>query len=294
MAYALGLGDALVGVSHECDYPLDAKTKPVVSRPALDLDGLSLAEIDRAIGEQLGRGESIYHIDEALLRSLEPDLIVTQDLCQVCAPSGNELSVALRSLKRQPAVLFMSPHSLAEIERDVLALGGATGRSDEAHAIVARMKARLAAIAATVAGSPRTRVFFAEWVDPMFCSGHWVPEMVELAGGVDTLGRTGADSVRVAWEAVLEWAPEVVIVAPCGFHEERAREQIAQLTALQGWTSLPAVRDGRVHAVDADAYFARPGPRVVDGVEVLARLIHPECFAGVTQRGSEGALGRSA
>lgn len=276
MLYALGLGEQLVGVSHECDFPSDARTKPVVSRPAIDLHGMSVAEVDRAIAARIGRGESIYRIDEALLRELRPDLILTQDLCQVCAPSGNELGVALRELDSAPKVLFMSPHSIAEIEQNILDLGRATGHAREAGMLVARGRRRIAEIGARVAGASPSRVFCVEWADPIFCSGHWVPEMVEIAGGVDGLGRKGNDSVRVAWEDVVAWAPEVLVVSPCGFHLERALEQLPHLESLPGYADIPAVRNRRVYAVDADAYFARPGPRVIDGIELLAHLVHPD------------------
>lgn len=279
MLYALGIGEELVGVSHECDFPADAKNKPVVSRPALDLEGLTLAEVDRAISEQLRRGESIYRIDEELLRALQPDLVVTQDLCQVCAPSGNELSVALQTLETQPDVLFMSPSSIAQIEQNISELGRATNREFRADAIVVEGQARLARIEQRMRqATSRPRVVCLEWVDPLFCSGHWVPEMVEIAGGVDALGRKGADSVRIAWEAMLAWAPEVLVISPCGFHLEKSLEQVSRLTRLRGWDALPAVRNGQVYAVDADSYFARPGPRVVDGTALLAHLIHPELF----------------
>lgn len=279
MVYALGLGEQLVGVSHECDFPAEAKTKPAVSRPALALDGLSLDEIDGAISARLREGESLYLIDEKLLRELKPSLIITQDLCQVCAPSGNELSIALQALETKPEVLFMSPHSLAKIEQNILDLGAATVRENQAHTCVAAMRERLSAIRGRLhSATSRPRVFCIEWVNPMFCSGHWVPEMVELAGGIDALGRKGADSVRITWDAVLNWSPEIVIVSPCGFHLEKSLEQVALLQSLPGWKQLPAVRSERVYAVDADAYFARPGPRVIEGIELLAHLIHPELF----------------
>jgi iron complex transport system substrate-binding protein len=276
IVYALGLGDSLVGVSHECDFPPDVKGKPVVSRPALDLQNMTLAEVDRAISERVARGESIYRIDETLLRDLRPDLIITQDLCQVCAPSGNELGVALRALDVVPDVLFMSPHSLAEIEDNVLDLGRATRRACEAEAIVARRRERIAQVAARVQNQPRRRVVCMEWVEPIFCCGHWVPEMIELAGGFELLGRPGAESVRVTWEQVRTAAPEVLVVMPCGFHLDRALEQAAALQSLPGYGDVPAVRNGRVYAVDADSYFARPGPRIAEGVELLAHVIHPE------------------
>ena len=277
MAFSLGLGDQLVGVSHECDFPIAARSKAVVVRPALDLEEMNLAEIDRAVSERLRNGESLYEVDEELLRELKPNLILTQNLCQVCAPSGNELSVALKSLQPRPEVLWMSPHSLEDIDENIGELGKATGHSKEAKALIASGRERLKKIAARVQNSSRRpHVFCLEWADPVYCAGHWVPEMVELAGGIDALARRGTDSVRIEWEDVLKWAPDVLILSPCGFHLEAALEQISYLESRTGWAELPAVRDGRVYAVDASSYFARPGPRIIDGTELLAHLIHPE------------------
>jgi len=279
MVYALGLGDRLVGVSHECDFPAEAKTKPVVVRPALALERMSPREIDRAVSERLRNGESIYQVDEKLLRELKPDLILTQDLCQLCAPSGKELSVALRSLQPRPETLWMSPHSLEAISENLRALGQATGRANEAEAWIGSGDERLKKIRARTQNlSRRPRVFCMEWADPVYGAGHWVPEMIELAGGMDALARKGKDSARVEWEDILKWAPEILILSPCGFHVDKALEQISYLTSLPGWADLPAVRQGRVYVVDANSYFARPGPRVVEGTELLAHLIHPGLF----------------
>jgi len=279
MIYAIGVGDRLVGVSHECDFPADATNKPVVSCPSIDLAGMTLAEIDRVISDRLRKGDSIYSIDERILRDLRPDLIATQDLCQVCAPSGNELAVALRALDATPEIVFMSPRSIEEIEQNILDLGAATGREQAARAIVSAGRTRLGLLAKRMrAVTARPRVFIAEWVDPIFCAGHWVPEMVELAGGVDALGRKGNNSMRIAWQDVVQWAPEILLVSPCGFHKDKALEQAPLLQSLPGWSSLPAARAERVYAVDADSYFARPGPRIVDGIELLAHLTHPEVF----------------
>jgi iron complex transport system substrate-binding protein len=278
MIYALGLGDRLVGVSHECDFPAEATSKPVVSRPAFDMTGMTAAQIDGDISERLRRGESIYRIDERLLRELRPHVIVTQDLCQVCAPSGNELGVALRGLDATPEVLFMSPTSIAEIESNVLDLGRVTGCEEAARALVSDMEMRLHRLTQRATGLRRVRLFIAEWVDPLFCSGHWAPEMAAYAGGDDALGPKGGDSARIAWDDVVAWAPEIIVVAPCGFRLAGALEQAAQLLSLPHWAEIPAVREGRVYAVDANAYFARPGPRVVDGAELLAHLIHPDEF----------------
>jgi iron complex transport system substrate-binding protein len=277
MAYALGLGDALVGVSHECDFPPAAKTKPVVVRPALPLEKMSLRQMDAAVAARIGGGQNLYEVDENLLRELKPDLILTQNLCQVCGPSGNEITVALKLLRPRPEIVWMTPHSLAEIFQNLRDLGTATGRLEQAETLIAAGRARLQKISElTKPATCRPRVFCLEWVDPYYCCGHWVPEMIELAGGVDALGRKGMDSMRVSRTDIAAWAPEILIVSPCGFGVEKAVEQTKQLLQQPGWSDLPAVRDHRVFAVNANAYFARPGPRVVDGVELLAHLIHSE------------------
>lgn len=279
MVFALGLGDSLVGVSHECDFPAAAKIKPVVVKPAMALEKMTLREIDVAVAERIRSGGSLYQVDENLLRELRPDLILTQNLCQVCATSGNDLTSALKLLPHQPDILWMTPHSLAEIFENIRELGRATGRSDTAAAFITGHRERLEKIAARTRNIPHhPRVFCMEWADPVYCAGHWVPEMVELAGGIDRLARKGTDSVRISWEDVLKWSPEILIFSPCGFNLEKALEQVSHLESQPGWAELPAVRNGRVYAVDANSYFARPGPRVVDGTELLAHLIHPELF----------------
>ncbi len=277
MVYALGIGDRLVGVTHECDFPSDAKSKPVISRPAIDLAGMTPSQISAAISTRIQRGESIYEIDELLLRDLEPDLIVTQNLCQVCAPSGNELGRALQSLDAMPEVLFMSPNSIEDILQNILELSLATGREEAGDGLVSEGLLRLANVTAVPRrGKPRPRVFCAEWVDPIFSSGHWLPQMVRMAGGFDKLGRRGRDSRPVTWSKIVDWSPEVFIVSPCGFHLDGAIEQTRILQSLPQWNDLPAVMSGCVYAVDADSYFARPGPRIIAGTELLAHLIRPK------------------
>jgi iron complex transport system substrate-binding protein len=279
MVYVLGLGNQLVGVTHECDYPLEAKTKTVVVRSVLPVDGMSQREIDVAVTERLRNGLSLYQVDETLVQNIAPDLILTQDLCQVCAPSGNEVTQLLKTLSSKPQILWLTPKSLDQIFENLRELGRATDRLPQAEALIAAGHARLEkARAVTRALSHRPRVFCMEWVDPIYCCGHWVPEMVSIAGGADELGRAGTDSVRITWEDVLHWAPEILIVMPCGLHMEKAAEQAGQLFDYPGWSDLPAVRDGRVYAVDANSYFARPGPRVVEGTELLAHLLHPGLF----------------
>jgi iron complex transport system substrate-binding protein len=277
MVFALGLGDELIGVSHECDFPPAARAKPIVVRPALPLEKMSLREIDVAVAERIGGGQSLYQVDERLLHDLKPNLIVTQNLCQVCAPSGNELTVALKLLELKPEIVWMSPHSLEDIFQNLQDLGSVTGRLNEAEEFIVSARERLQRIADIIEKAERRpRVFFLEWIDPCYCCGHWVPEMVELAGGQDALGRKGADSARTTWAEIAAWAPEILIVSPCGFGTAQALEQARQLLQQPGWSDLPAVRNDQVFAVNANAYFARPGPRVVDGVELLAHLFHPD------------------
>ncbi|HEY4138051.1 MAG TPA: cobalamin-binding protein [Casimicrobiaceae bacterium] len=276
MACALGLADQIIGVSHECDYPHGMREKPVVVRNALDLAQLAPSEIDRVVSTTVGEGNNLYAVDEPLLRSLAPDIILTQDLCQVCAPSGSDVTRVIGSLRPSPDVLYFTPRTMADVDSDLQMLGDATGRRAEADAIIASNRARLESVAAKLQHiRHRPRVFFAEWVDPIFCAGHWVPEMIALAGGDDPLGRSGSDSVRVSWDDVVASAPEVIIIAPCGYSMAAALEQVELFASKPEWSTLPAVQDGRVFAVDANSYFARPAPRLVDGVELLAHLFHP-------------------
>ncbi len=279
MACALGLGGQLVGITHECDYPPEVAGKPIVVRNVLPIEKMSQPEIDVAVTQRMRDGLSLYQVDENLLRELAPDIILTQDLCQVCAPSGNEVTQALELLPKKPQILWLTPKSLEEIFDNLGELGQATGCVKEAEELIASGRARLEAVLAiTRTLSARPRVFCMEWLDPVYCSGHWMPEMVEIAGGVDALARKGADSVRIPWNDVLEWAPEVLIITPCGFNLDKVFELTPQLFNNPGWSDLPAVGNGRVYAVDANSYFARPGPRVVEGTELLAHLIHPELF----------------
>jgi iron complex transport system substrate-binding protein len=267
MVHALGAGSELVGRSHECDYPSSVTLLPVVSRPSLDLDGASPEEIDLAVAQQMESGDTLYRIDEVLLRELRPDVILTQNLCRVCAPSGDELTRAVRKFAIQPEVLFLTPRSMSEIEANIAEVGRAIGREKEAEVIVRSNKERLARVRAAVKNAPLRRVVFLEWTDPLFCGGHWVPEMISLAGGEDPLGRPGEDSVRMEWDDVVNARPEAIIVSPCGYRLERSVELARQMRRLPGV---------EVYAVDANAYFARPGPRVVEGVELLAYLFHPD------------------
>jgi iron complex transport system substrate-binding protein len=279
MACALGLAGQLVGITHECDYPPEVQGKTVVVRNVLPIETMSQLEIDEAVAQRMRDGLSLYQVDEKLLRELAPDLILTQNLCQVCAPSGNEVAQVLKILPQQPEILWLTPKSLDEIFANVSELGAATGREREAEQLITAGRARLEKISTVTRQlSKHPRVFCMEWLDPVYCSGHWMPEMVAIAGGVDGLGQSGADSIRIPWDDVVNWAPDVLIITPCGFNLDKVIEQTPPLLNYPGWTELPAVRNGRVYAVDANSYFARPSLRVVEGTELLAHLIHPDLF----------------
>ena len=279
MVCALGLDDQLVGITHECDYPPSIKAKPIVVSSAISMATMTQSEIDKIVSERMRNGQSLYQVDEKLLQELAPDLILTQNLCQVCAPSGNDVSHALHGLSSKPEVLWLTPKSLAQIFDNLREIGKATGTLQNAEALIASGNGKLEQIAEKARGaSSRPRVFCMEWIDPVYCSGHWVPEMVWIAGGVDHIARSGSDSVRVSWEDVLEWKPEILIIMPCGFNLQQVVKLTSGLGAMSGWRSLPAVQNGRVYAVDASSYFARPGPRVIEGTGLLAHMIHPDLF----------------
>jgi len=276
--YALGLGDSVVGVTHECDFPADAATKPALIRPRVDPHAPA-GEIDRQVSELVARGESIYAVDAELLRSLEPDLIVTQDLCHVCAASPDDLATALTRLAKKPRVLTLAPHSLGDVWNDIRKVGDATQRRREAQGIAITLEQKVAAIEAKVAqAKTRPRALCLEWLDPFYVGGHWVPEMVAKAGGQDVLGRPGEPSFRVSGEQIAESGTEIIVVMPCGFNVERIATEYGSTNFPNGFRNLPAVLAKSVFAVDANSYFSRPGPRLAEGVAVLAHLFHPDLF----------------
>ncbi len=273
--YALGLGDSVVGVTHECDYPPEAAKKPPLIRPRVD-PRASPAAIDRQVAELVSRGESIYAVDAELLASLAPDLIIAQDLCHVCAASPEDLATALTRFSKRPKILSLTPHSLADVWEDIRKIGEATGRRRDAQGLAITLAQRVAAIEMKVAGAPRPRVLCLEWMDPFYIAGHWVPEMVVKAGGEDVLGCAGEPSFRTTAEQIADTAAEVIVVMPCGYSSRRAGDEFNFQELPTSWKNLPAIRDKRVFAVDANSYFSRPGPRLADGVELLAHLFHPQ------------------
>jgi iron complex transport system substrate-binding protein len=270
MLFALGLGESVVGVTHECDYPVAARALPHLTATVLP-DDLSAAEIDAAVKAVVGEGKALYSLDEQRLAELAPDLIVTQAICDVCAVSFEDVVEVAARLPGQPRVLQQDPSSLAEVLEDVTRLGAAAGIEARAHELRGDLEGRLAAVRAAVAGAPAPRVVALEWLDPPFVGGHWIPEMVALAGGVDVAGPAGAKSPEVEWEALAALAPDLVVAMPCGMYVEASRAQ-----AEEHWGRIEALNADRVFAVDAASTYSRPGPRLVDGTELLAHLLHPD------------------
>jgi iron complex transport system substrate-binding protein len=279
IAFALGLGDEVVGVTHECDYPPEARQRRVVVRSAIHPARHTSGEIDRLVGARLDSKQSLYMLDGESFRAAAPDFIITQDLCNVCALDAADVAAAAQSLPSRPKIVTLAPSTLADVLADIETVGAAAGREARAAALVADLQRRIERVRERAADSDlKPRVACLEWLDPIYPAGHWVPEMVELAGGSDALGEKGAPAKSVAWEDVRAYAPEVVVLMPCGFGVERAAEEASLLYKRDGWDDLPAVASGRVYAVDGSAYFNRPGPRLVDGIEILAAIVHPEIF----------------
>ncbi len=270
LLFALGLGDDVVGVTHECDHPPQAIMLPQVTRDELP-PGLSSAEIDAAVRERTSQGESIYGLDERLLAELEPDLIVTQELCPVCAVSFDEVAAVAKKLPTCPKVIALDPKTFGETMGDIRTIAQATGSKDAALDLVARQRARVDAVRIALKGARRVPVVALEWLDPVFIAGHWTPQLIEMAGGIDVLGFAGEPSEQLPWEAVAAAAPEVVVVMPCGY--DSARSLLEAQTYAEPLRALGAKR---VVAIDASATFSRPGPRLVDGLEILAHVLHPE------------------
>jgi iron complex transport system substrate-binding protein len=294
ICYALGLGEALRGVTHECDYPPAAREKPHLTRNVLPPGAHTSAAIDRFISERVLNGQSIYDLDEELLADLAPDLILTQELCAVCAVSYDDVLVAARKLPKTPRVASFEPRSLGEILDSISEIASLAGVAERGARVAGELCRRLDALTARLEGAPPLRVVCLEWLDPPMVGGHWVPEMVRLAGGCDVLGEEGQPSTRVDWAEIAAAEPEVVMLMPCGYDLPTTLERARELDGVTAWAALPAVQAGRVFAVDGSGYFNRPGPRVIDGIELLAGLLHPDRCADLVpahsmSRGSVGA-----
>lgn len=274
--FTLGFDKEIVGVSHECDFPPQARTKKIVIHSRIPHDAAP-AEIDRLVREFVERGESLYSVDAQALEELQPDLIITQDLCRVCAASPDDLATALSDMNERPEVLCLNPQDLGDVWRDILWVGEATCRGNEAEALLEEIGARLGEIERQIACSEDCpRVAILEWLQPFYVAGHWVPEMIEAAGGRDVLGKKCTPSVGVTAEDVIAAEPEVMFITPCGYGAKQARDEYRAMTFPAEWYEIPAVRHGRVYALDAGAYLSRPGPRLLTGIEALAKVLHPE------------------
>jgi iron complex transport system substrate-binding protein len=273
---ALGLEDQLVGVTHECDFPPSVRDLPKVTRTLIPADASS-AEIDRLVRERLRTDRALYELDLRVLEELRPDLIVTQALCDVCAVAEEEVRAAACRLPGGPRVINLEPRTFSDVLASIRLVARAAGVERSAEGLIAGLAARVAAVASRTADiERRPRVALLEWLDPPCSCGHWTPELVRLAGGVEGLGAEGRPSRTLAWDEVLAWEPEVVFVACCGFSTERTLVDLPGLWRTAGWRTVPAVRAGRVYVTDGSHYFSRPGPRLVDSLEILAHTLHPE------------------
>ena len=279
IVYALGLGDALHGVSHECDYPADARTKPIVVKSRFDPTRHSSREIDRIVADMMARGERIYEVDQEALEQARPDLVITQELCEVCAISYEDVQSAVLRLDTPPRLVSLDPSSLGDVLSDIERVGEVTGTTDRAGELTAELNERIESVrSGATQAAVRPRVACIEWLEPLIVAGHWVPEMVAVAGGYDGLGQAGAPSRRVRIEELAEYAPEVLILMPCGLDVDRAIDEYSLLGNREDWQALPASQRGRVYAADAGGLFSRSGPRLVDGLEILGQIIHPDLF----------------
>jgi iron complex transport system substrate-binding protein len=278
--FSLGLDAEVVGVSYDCDFPRQVSHLRVVVDSRIP-PGLPSLEIDRQVREYVERGESLYIVNSEALRELSPDLVVTQDLCLVCAASPDDLAAVLANFEKRPRVLSLNPRNLGDVWDDISRVASETSREDSAKKLLAEIKRRLHALKRQVDKiSGRPRVAFLEWLDPFYVGGHWVPEMIALAGGEDVFGRVGAPSFRVELKDIVAAAPDIIVVAPCGYDAKQARKEYCAMTFPSEWEAIPAVRHGRVYAFEANAYASRPGPRLVTGVEALAKIFHPEIVVG--------------
>jgi iron complex transport system substrate-binding protein len=279
IATALGLLDQVVGVSHECDFPAETNARPRVTHCAVHNTGLTSGEIDQWVRRALRDNGTIYTIDELLLRQLRPDVILTQKLCDVCAVGYGTVARLAETLPGPPKVVNLEPTSLSDIFADIRHVAEACGVPQRADELITSLSERVATVRRRARRvSHRTCCFLMEWVDPPFCSGHWGPELVEIAGGRDSLGRRHQPSVQVDWREVVDTRPEIIVLTLCGYDINRARRDYELLRSFPDFDSLPAAHDGEIYLVNASAYFARPGPRIVDSLEILAGILHPREF----------------
>jgi iron complex transport system substrate-binding protein len=279
IVFALGLDKELFAVTFKCDYPPEARQKSVIVRPAVDMAGMTQNEIDQTVREQQNSGNSIYRIDEEALHAIQPDIILTQNLCQVCAPSEKDLMSVCQNLASRPQIIDLSPSGLEDIFDDIQRIGDKCLRPEAAQDLIRHLQERVKKICREREQMQIIpRVLFLEWLDPLFSGGHWVPEMIEMAGGRDIFAKAGEKSRQIKWQDALDFKPEIILLSPCGMNLEKCVSDSKLLLQYPHLDQTPAFQNAQIYAVDANAYFARPGPRVVSGIEILAKIFHPEIF----------------
>ncbi len=273
----LGLEDQLLGITHECDYPESIRNRPKLTSSIIDHSHSTPSQIDRHIKESLHQGSSIYFLDRELLDRLDPDLVITQELCDVCAVSYKEVERAVKELYGERRVISLDPGNIQEVLASIMTVAGTVGIEESARSLVSGLQERIDRVASLTKNvSHRPRVYCMEWYDPPYSAGHWVPGMVEMAGGIEVLGEAELPSRAVSWEEISIASPEMIILMPCGYDLAETLEQAKKASLPASWAGLPAVKSGNIYAVNGSAYYNRPGPRLVDGLEILAQLLHPE------------------
>ena len=278
--YLLGAEEQLVGVTHECDFPLEAKSKPHVIKPSFDQTRMNSNEIDNQISSMMQSGSDIYLIDEPELKKANPDLIIGQGLCDVCSPASKEIGKAVSVLNKKPEVVILDPHNVEDILSNILQVAKLVGKTEEAENLVRSIQNRIQYIKTSIPQS-RPKVVCIEWLDPLFTAGHWVPQMVEIAGGINGISTTGERSRRMGLEEIKKFEPDIIVLMPCGFDINRVLEEYPTLASNAKWKSMKAVLENAVFVVDANSFFSKPGPRIITGIEILAKIIHPKEFVNL-------------
>ncbi|HEX5359249.1 MAG TPA: cobalamin-binding protein [Candidatus Nitrosotalea sp.] len=275
--YELGVGDDVLAVTHECNYPVEAKSKPRVIHSSFDPQKMSSQEIDKKVVELVSSGQDIYILDEQVLKKANPDLIVAQGICEVCSPYTREIDKAVSILGGRPQVLVLDPKNLDDILQNIITVGEKVDRLDKAQDFVLKLQKRISHIKDTSKIS-RPKVLCIEWLDPLFSAGHWVPQMVDIAGGINGISSTGEKSRKMQIDEITQFDPDIIILMPCGFDVSRTILEYEKLSEDKQWKKIKAVNRGEVYAVNANEYFSKPGPRTVTGLEILAKIIHPDTF----------------
>ncbi|MBI1829551.1 MAG: cobalamin-binding protein [Thaumarchaeota archaeon] len=275
--YELGVGDDIVGVTHECNYPEQAKTKPRVIHSSFDPDTMTSQEIDDKVVDLMHSGKDIYILDEQTLKKANPNLIISQGICEVCSPYTKEVNRAVTILNNKPEVLILDPRNLDDILTNILEIAKKVGKEKEAQSFIGSLKKRITHVQTTPKNS-KPKILCVEWLDPLFTAGHWVPQLVEMAGGINGISSTGDQSRRMEVDETIKFEPDIIILMPCGFDVKRTILEYEKLANNISWKSLAAVQNDKVYAVNANEYFSKPGPRTVTGLEILAKIIHPELF----------------